>query len=171
MKIIKRKSLLICFAVCLISLLVVTVFAHPGRTDSNGGHTDHSTGEYHYHHGYSEHNHYDMDGDGTEDCPFNFVDKTDIGSGYSYTDDYQETQVETEITKEKKTEEKIIGEIAFAILFVFPLWYAISLFIAALVCKLVTTIFRFEDAFDTSFKIVTFVVFVAGIIIYYAYIK
>ena len=29
-------------------------FAHPGRTDSNGGHYDRSTGEYHYHNdGYS----------------------------------------------------------------------------------------------------------------------
>lgn len=26
-------------------------FAHPGRTDSNGGHYDRSTGEYHYHNG------------------------------------------------------------------------------------------------------------------------
>lgn len=30
-------------------------FAHPGRTDSNGGHYDRSTGEYHYHNdGYIE---------------------------------------------------------------------------------------------------------------------
>ena len=56
-------------------LLVVLVFfsipayAHSGRTDSNGGHTDHSTGEYHYHHGYGEHQHYDIDGDGKLDCP------------------------------------------------------------------------------------------------------
>ena len=27
------------------------VFAHPGRTDSNGGHWNRSTGEYHYHSG------------------------------------------------------------------------------------------------------------------------
>lgn len=73
----KRRTLLICFAVCLISLLAVTVFAHPGRTDSKGGHTDHSTGEYHYHHGYSAHDHYDMDGDGAVDCPYDFLDKTD----------------------------------------------------------------------------------------------
>jgi hypothetical protein len=35
-------------------------FAHPGKTDKNGGHTDKSTGEYHYHHGYEAHQH---DGD------------------------------------------------------------------------------------------------------------
>ena len=68
--------MLICSAVCLFSLLVVTVFAHPGRTDSKGGHTNHSTGEYHYHHGYSAHDHYDMDGDGTVDCPYDFDDQT-----------------------------------------------------------------------------------------------
>lgn len=34
-------------------------FAHPGRTDSKGGHTNHSTREYHYHHGHGEHQHDD----------------------------------------------------------------------------------------------------------------
>lgn len=33
------------------------VFAHSGRTDSSGGHYNHSTGEYHYHHGYPAHQH------------------------------------------------------------------------------------------------------------------
>lgn len=33
-----------------IALSSATVsFAHPGRTDANGGHTDRSTGKYHYH--------------------------------------------------------------------------------------------------------------------------
>ena len=73
----KRIALLICFAVCLFSLLVSTVFAHPGKTDSKGGHTNHSTGEYHYHHGYSAHDHYDMDGDGDIDCPYDFKDNTE----------------------------------------------------------------------------------------------
>lgn len=56
--------------------LVLCVNAHPGRTDGNGGHTDRSTGEYHYHHGYSAHSHYDMDDDGDVDCPYNFDDQT-----------------------------------------------------------------------------------------------
>lgn len=33
------------------------IHAHPGRTDSAGGHYDSSTGEYHYHHGYPAHQH------------------------------------------------------------------------------------------------------------------
>lgn len=32
-------------------LISITVFAHPGRLDSNGGHWNHDTGEYHYHNG------------------------------------------------------------------------------------------------------------------------
>lgn len=41
--------------ICLIAVVAFTlsVFAHPGRTDANGGHYDHSTGEYHYHNGSS----------------------------------------------------------------------------------------------------------------------
>ena len=46
-------SLLVCF---FLSLSIVSI-AHPGRTDSAGGHYDRSTGEYHYHHGYSAHQH------------------------------------------------------------------------------------------------------------------
>jgi hypothetical protein len=40
-----------------ISISESSVQAHPGRTDSNGGHHVTATGEYHYHHGYSAHQH------------------------------------------------------------------------------------------------------------------
>ena len=56
----------------VVTMLPLTVFAHPGKTDSSGGHVDHFTGEYHFHHGYPAHDHYDMDGDGSIDCPYNF---------------------------------------------------------------------------------------------------
>lgn len=52
-------------------------FAHPGDTDSNGGHWNHSTGEYHYHHGYPAHQHTG----GV--CPYAFDDKTGQNSGSS----------------------------------------------------------------------------------------
>ncbi len=75
-----KKSIVTLSVLVLIALLITVIApranAHPGRTDGKGGHTDSSTGEYHYHHGYSAHDHYDMDGDGVADCPYDFDDKT-----------------------------------------------------------------------------------------------
>lgn len=71
------------FVLAFLLLLSPTVLAHSGRTDANGGHYDRSTGEYHYHHGYPAHQHYDMDGDGVVDCPYNFDDQTGRNSGGS----------------------------------------------------------------------------------------
>ena len=59
----------------------MTASAHPGNLDAFGGHTDHETGAYHYHHGFSAHDHWDMDGDGDVDCPHLFVDMTGSSSG------------------------------------------------------------------------------------------
>ena len=33
----------------ILNMLSSVAFAHPGRTDANGGHTDRKTGEYHKH--------------------------------------------------------------------------------------------------------------------------
>lgn len=60
-----------------VAILLPNAFAHSGKTDSNGGHYDRSTGEYHYHHGYSAHQHYDGE------CPYDFDDKTNHNSGSS----------------------------------------------------------------------------------------
>ena len=76
-----------------VAYTTLAVNAHPGRTDGNGGHTNHSTGEYHYHHGYSAHDHYDMDGDGDLDCPYDFHDKTSHSS-HSYTSHVESTSVD-----------------------------------------------------------------------------
>lgn len=75
------RKIFLCFLSVL--LLVTPILAHAGKTDSKGGHTDSSTGDYHYHHGYSAHDHYDMDGDGIADCPYLFDDKTGSSSGSS----------------------------------------------------------------------------------------
>ena len=67
-----------------ISAILAFIFVlHRGRTDSNGGHYNHSTGEYHYHHGYSAHDHYDMNGDGIVDCPYSFKDNPSYQSSTS----------------------------------------------------------------------------------------
>ena len=64
--------------VLLIMLLSITpAYAHPGSTDYKGGHTDRSTGKYHYHHGYSAHQHEN----GV--CPYDFDDNSDRSSGSS----------------------------------------------------------------------------------------
>ncbi len=81
MRIIKHLSFLLSILLFMLSVFMITAFAHPGKTDGSGGHTDHSTGEYHFHHGYPEHSHYDVDGDGTIDCPYDFDDKTGHDSG------------------------------------------------------------------------------------------
>ena len=62
--------------ITIVSLLCValflSVFAHSGNTDSNGGHYNRQTGEYHFHHGEPEHQH------SNGDCPYEIL-KTDIG--------------------------------------------------------------------------------------------
>ena len=126
-----RRLAFILFAV--LAFLSLPVYAHPGRTDSNGGHTDHSTGEYHYHHGYGAHQHYDLDGDGILDCPFENLriekekpsSNNSTNASQSSTPKKQETAASTvssEIPAEnksekssKKTEDKIENILVFAI--------------------------------------------------------
>lgn len=59
----------------LLLALTVPAYAHPGKTDANGGHYNRSTGEYHYHHGYPEHQH----PGGV--CPYAYDDRTGYNSG------------------------------------------------------------------------------------------
>ena len=108
-----KKTLLVISIIILSALLSISVNAHPGRTDSSGGHTNHSTGEYHYHHGYSAHEHYDMDGDGDLDCPYDFKDKTNHNSSEIYT-----TPTNQKIGQPApQTQEKItLGDVLMAML-------------------------------------------------------
>lgn len=66
-----KKMHFIIYTIVLVLMLSSLVYAHPGRTDENGGHYDHSTGEYHYHHGYPAHQHEN----GV--CPYDYDDNTD----------------------------------------------------------------------------------------------
>lgn len=47
----KKSALSLVMALAVISSVSASAFAHPGRTDSSGGHYNRSTGEYHYHNG------------------------------------------------------------------------------------------------------------------------
>lgn len=64
----------------IVSIFLLTVatclsiYSHPGRTDSDGGHNDNSTGGYHYHHGYPAHQHKN----GV--CPYDYDDNTNDNS-------------------------------------------------------------------------------------------
>lgn len=69
-------------ALVLALIFAFPVSAHPGDTDAAGGHIDHSTGTYHYHHGYEAHSHKG----GV--CPYDFDDKTGWNSGSSSSSSY-----------------------------------------------------------------------------------
>lgn len=107
----------------LLIVLIVTpciALAHPGGTDSEGGHTDHSTGEYHYHHGYPAHEHKDMDGDGKKDCPYDFKDATDHRTGSSNSNSSNKTtskpSTATTASKKPAATKTSVFEIVVAIL-------------------------------------------------------
>lgn len=67
------------FVIIFVFISFPFAYAHSGRTDSNGGHYDRSVGEYHYHHGYSAHQHIN----GV--CPY------EDNYTYSFSDDAKET--------------------------------------------------------------------------------
>lgn len=114
--------------VLAVTLCIGSASAHPGRTDANGGHYDHSTGEYHYHHGYPAHQHID----GV--CPYDYDDRTGWNSGRSgqekglyYLDGTPvERKNETKPEPEPK-KSQIGGLIAFwAAVFIFFVWPMLS---------------------------------------------
>ena len=128
-----KKTIVTLSVIALITLVIssmsLSVKAHPGRTDGNGGHTNRSTGEYHYHHGYPAHDHYDMDGDGKVDCPYDFDDKTNHSSKSSQSSQ-KHSEPETKAPSEppvkapaepepKKKDQSILSGIIALVLFVF----------------------------------------------------
>lgn len=52
-----KKNIVIILLFLVVVSICVSAYAHSGRTDSNGGHYNSSTGEYHYHHGEPAHQH------------------------------------------------------------------------------------------------------------------
>ena len=72
-----RRILRTVLSIACITVLSISAYAHSGKTDASGGHYDHSTGVYHYHHGYPAHQHTG----GV--CPYDFDDRTGWNSGSS----------------------------------------------------------------------------------------
>ncbi len=93
-----KRWLILILVLFIVSCLPFFAAAHPGKTDANGGHYDRETGEYHYHHGHPAHDHYDIDGDGIIDCPYNFVDKTGQNSGGRSSGSKRSTSYTTALT-------------------------------------------------------------------------
>ena len=54
----KHLKVLFCLLIVIIFTTNISVYAHSGGTDSSGGHYDSESGSYHYHHGYSAHQHH-----------------------------------------------------------------------------------------------------------------
>ena len=97
----------------LLAVICIPVFAHSGRTDGAGGHTNSSTGTYHYHHGYDDHQHYDMNGDGIEDCPYKFKNATT-------QKDSNSSNSKKSLSEKKQTKSETKG-IALALVILAPL--------------------------------------------------
>lgn len=83
-----KKVILKVALILFLGLLVTTEnFAHSGRTDSNGGHYDRSTGIYHYHNGGTTQYSDDKE---IQDTEINFTDTSD----YTWQIESLKTQVE-----------------------------------------------------------------------------
>jgi Na+/melibiose symporter-like transporter len=88
----KYLKLVVVLPLLLISIIA---FAHPGRTDANGGHYNHSTGEYHYHNGNST----------GSNTGLNFKTNTDYSDVIKEYDAKKKKEQEENVTfKEKNTE-------------------------------------------------------------------
>ena len=127
----KKQLYVSVFVIVLVfSSMILSVTAHPGKTDSNGGHTNHNTGEYHYHHGYPAHDHYDMDGDGKLDCPYKYDDKTDHASNNDggKTSAAEDTD-KTDNRSEKVSHKGIISTVFESIFFAIAIWLFSSYFL------------------------------------------
>ena len=119
-----KKLLLPFAAVVLMFLLSISAFAHPGRTDSQGGHRDSSTGTYHYHHGYSAHQH----PNGV--CPYDFDDKTNTSPSSSGSSNKTTASNSSKNSSPKKETTSTIKEEPKTSIFKNPdFWIAFALYI------------------------------------------
>lgn len=92
------KKAIIVILVIAVLVIPVLAFAHSGRTDSAGGHTDRDTGEYHYHHGHSAHQHTNGE------CPYDFDDRADrSSSNYSSNKTYNSPKITNDLPKNTKS--------------------------------------------------------------------
>lgn len=103
------KKMVVSILTIIIALLCCSsTIAHSGNTDGNGGHTDHSTGEYHYHHGYPAHDH----PNGV--CPYGGVYITSSNSSEHSNDDADVQGYLDQIRRLKNDVSKLQSELSVA---------------------------------------------------------
>lgn len=93
--------------ICALALLSMCASAHPGDTDENGGHYDHSTGEYHYHHGYPAHQHTG----GV--CPYDYDNRTGGNSGTVSASQSDNARSSIPVEVEKHSFSSLVNNINF----------------------------------------------------------
>lgn len=116
--------------ILLVLLMVLTMssllYAHQGRTDSNGGHYNRNTGEYHYHHGYPAHQH------PNGICPYNTNhNNTNITKNNDYDNTTSSNQSDTSSknitdSSDKYSIEEFIAYSIMALVFGFPTYVVIK---------------------------------------------
>lgn len=151
----KRLFKISLVAIVEILLFVIVVTAHSGKTDSAGGHYNNSSGEYHYHHGYSAHQHYDMDGDGVVDCPYDFNNKTNHNNNSS-SNSSNKINNSTSISENKieKTKNKITFGKAIGIILSIILLSLMTLYLLYIVFGIIgiTIVWSIEKYFKVSIE-------------------
>jgi len=130
-------------------------YAHSGGTDENGGHYDHSTGEYHYHHGYPAHQH------PNGKCPYAFDDNTDTDTeNYIASDNVSveskskddinnsgNTQTLEDSEKTISTDRSFVSEI-IAIVFTSSIFALLLSCCSFLFIMFISMIFKLSDALE-----------------------
>ncbi len=159
--------------VSMVAVFASVTFLHSGRTDAQGGHYDRSTGEYHYHHGYPAHDHYDMDGDGTVDCPYRFDDNTihknpnSSGNKDNAVDKTNKPSTNNEKAKNKITFKDIlvVGFLSFPVYCIITaiFFFAVA-FVEALAKKLTKRELGFSDS-DRFQKIFSIAIYIVSLVI------
>lgn len=105
----KKYLISFCIVIFFIITLAIAVSAHSGGTDADGGHYNHSTGEYHYHHGFPAHSH-------SGGCPYDYNDKTGSTSGSSSDNKTYNYEIEEDETTAGDVIKKIFEVIGISAL-------------------------------------------------------
>lgn len=135
-----------------MACFILSLNAHSGRTDSNGGHHDNIGGGYHFHHGYPAHQHENGE------CPYDIDDNTNDAENKA-------SQTEAK-TKSKYTVGKIIG-----LIICLPfISYILACIPMAVITLILLIFFRDKDS-DTIYKIfkwgVTLLTIIISIVLFY----